>query len=169
MIGIRSPRRRFPASRQGFSLLEVILATAILSASSVMLLGLLSTGERHARQAERRVLGQMLCQSKLDEVLALPALRQNIDREPITGYPEWVCSLKETPTRLPNLSRLHVSVMWVDPARDMKLDDARNKRPTFELVRLLRLPASTKSVPTGDSGSPQEVPVSPVTPAGFPP
>lgn len=147
-------------SRTAFSLLEVIIATAILSASSVMLLGLLSTGERHARQAERRVLGQMLCQSKLDELLAAPLLRHNADREPIDGYPEWVYSLKETPTKLPGLVRWHVSVTRIDPAREAKPLDETAARKTFELVRLQRLPA--KMTPSSPGSTPEPISPSPL-------
>lgn len=123
------------------------MATGILAASAVMLLGLLSTGERHARQAQRRVLGQMLCQSKLDECLAAPLSSAKVDGEPIPGYPDWMCSVKETPTQMPGVVRLEVSVTRVEPGNKVSRPDPSRERKTFELVRLVRRAA--KSPATG--------------------
>lgn len=143
---LRPGERRSRNARRGLSLLEVIIATGILAASSVMLLGILSTGERHARQAQRRVLGQMLCQSKLDECLAGPLIPTSADGDPIPGYPDWMCYVKETPTEMPGIVRLEVSVTRVDSGQEKGQLDPSRERKTFELVRLVRRTAKPQAI-----------------------
>ena len=53
--------------RLGFSLLEVMIATAILSASAMVLLSLISLGTRFGSKAESRIIGLTQAQSILDE------------------------------------------------------------------------------------------------------
>ena len=59
MICRKSPR--------GFSLLEVMIATAILAASAMVLLSLISLGTRFGSKAETRIGGLVQAQSILDE------------------------------------------------------------------------------------------------------
>ena len=59
-----------PARRSGFSLLEVIMATAILLGCLIVLGDLAAVGRRHARDAEDLTTAQWLCQTKLNEILA---------------------------------------------------------------------------------------------------
>ena len=128
-----------PARRcDGFSLLEVIIATAILATSTVLLLGLFSTGERHSRRAETRVLAQMLCQSKLDELLADPALLAIVDGEPLAGYADWTYSVDWTPTDIDGLVRLRVSVSEVATMDRLESTLTAPDRNAFELVRWTR-------------------------------
>ena len=54
-------------SRRGFSLLEVMIATAILAASAMVLLSLISLGTRFGSKAETRIGGLVQAQSILDE------------------------------------------------------------------------------------------------------
>ena len=54
-------------SRRGFSLLEVMIATAILAASAMVLLSLISLGTRFGSKAEARIAGLVQAQSILDE------------------------------------------------------------------------------------------------------
>jgi prepilin-type N-terminal cleavage/methylation domain-containing protein len=54
-------------SRRGFSLLEVMIATAILAASAMVLLSLISLGTRFGSKAEARIGGLVQAQSILDE------------------------------------------------------------------------------------------------------
>jgi len=54
-------------SRRGFSLLEVMIATAILAASAMVLLSLISLGTRFGSKAETRIAGLVQAQSILDE------------------------------------------------------------------------------------------------------
>lgn len=58
---------RLYRSRRGFSLLEVMIATAILAASAMVLLSLISLGTRFGSKAETRIGGLVQAQSILDE------------------------------------------------------------------------------------------------------
>lgn len=140
--------------RSGFSLLEVIIATAILAASGVMLMSMFSTGDRHARRAEKRALAQMLCQSKMDELLANPNQLQPIETQVFQHYPGWIYSVALHPTALEGFVQLSLSVTHIpgtDIGANMALATADmdeqspdltalaplSAQPTFRLVRWL--------------------------------
>ena len=57
----------FDSSRRGFSLLEVMIATAVLAASAMVLLSLISLGTRFGSKAEIRMGALIQAQSILDE------------------------------------------------------------------------------------------------------
>lgn len=96
--------------RHAFSLLEVIIATAILAASAVMLMSLFSTGDRHMAKADERTMAQMLCQSKLDELIADPTQIVPIEADLFRQYPGWISALDVQPTSLDGLAQVTVSV-----------------------------------------------------------
>ncbi|MDZ4782644.1 MAG: prepilin-type N-terminal cleavage/methylation domain-containing protein [Planctomycetia bacterium] len=56
--------------RQGFSLMEVILAIAILASATVLLGELTRFGMRNARIARDLTQAQLLCESKLNELVS---------------------------------------------------------------------------------------------------
>ncbi len=56
--------------RRGFSLLEVLLATGILIGSSIVLMELATIGMQHAASARDRSHAQLICQTKLNEIVA---------------------------------------------------------------------------------------------------
>lgn len=71
----RFPTDRFghsPITRRGFSLLEVILATAILASSAMVLSSLLGLGTKFGSRAEARTEALSDAESLLAEFLALP-------------------------------------------------------------------------------------------------
>lgn len=68
--------RRFascPSRRDGFSLIEMILATAILAASGSALFMLIGQASRFGIRAEEQATALQLAQSLLDETIAMPA------------------------------------------------------------------------------------------------
>ena len=136
--------------RRGFSLLEVIIATAILAASTVMLMSLFSTGDRHARRADERTIAQMLCQSKLDELIVDPSQVIPMKANVFPQYPGWVWSLEVQPTSLEGFVQLRVSVTRIpgmETGANLELASTTTEtttdvsaftipdEPTFELVR----------------------------------
>ena len=72
------------ATRSGFSLLEVMLATAILASSALVLSSLLGLGAKFGSRAEARTEALAQAQSLLDEFLALPS-RQTEQQTELTG------------------------------------------------------------------------------------
>lgn len=139
---------------QGFSLLEVIIATAILAASAVMLMSLFSTGDRHMARADERSIAQMLCQSKLHELIADPGQILPVEADVFRQYPGWVWSLEVQPTAIDGFVYLRVSVTRIPgmetganlelaAAPDEAATDATSlsgipEDPTFELTRFIR-------------------------------
>ncbi len=57
-------------NRDAFSLLEVIIATAVLAASAMVLSSLISLGSKYGNRAEERTLAVSQAESLLDEFLA---------------------------------------------------------------------------------------------------
>ena len=57
------------AVRRGFSLIEVIMATAILMGSAVVLSRLVGLGRTHAQNTEKLAEAQRLCENTLNEIL----------------------------------------------------------------------------------------------------
>ena len=65
----------------GFSLMEVLLATAILLGSVIVIGELIGIGRRHAESARELAKAQLLCQSKMSELLAGAASLEEVDAE----------------------------------------------------------------------------------------
>lgn len=150
--------------RRAFSLLEVIIATAILASSAVLLMSLFSTGDRHAVRADERTIAQMLCQSKLDELLADPSQMVPIQNEVIRQYPGWVWSLDVQETTVEKFVKVTVSMTRIpgmetgadlDLATNTAFDETDEpltldanamsslpKTPTYELTRWMKFDGS---------------------------
>ncbi len=70
-------------TRTGFSLIEVILATAILMGSVIVLARLAGMGREQAHKAALQTTAQQLCENKMNELLlALQPLEQ-VDNQPL--------------------------------------------------------------------------------------
>ena len=85
--------------RRAFSLLEVIVAMAILAGALVVLGELARMGMRNAEIAVQTTRAQLLCESKLAEATAAPELIQAVHRAPLElefdpGEPEWLYSIE---------------------------------------------------------------------------
>jgi hypothetical protein len=78
------------ARRSGFSLLEVLLATSILIGSTIALLELVTISNRHASSAQNLSKSQLICQSKLNEILAGAAPLEAVRSMPVEEDPQWV-------------------------------------------------------------------------------
>jgi len=83
---MRRPRRR---ARRGLSILETMLALAILGGTLAALGELVRTGTRAAKGAEEITIAQLLCENLINEtVVGLRPLNSGSGRFP--DYPEWV-------------------------------------------------------------------------------
>ena len=121
---------------KGFSLLEVIIATAILVGSSMSLLQLLSVGQQHQIRAERRAQAQSICQTIVDEYHSGALEIKRIEREIVRDAPEWVYSVEIQPTAIINVKKVRTSV-W--RANDSRFKNRTNDQPLFEIVRWMRV------------------------------
>ena len=82
MIGATAWMRK----RNGFSLMEIILATAILAASGAALLGLIGQASRFALNAEQRTIALMHAETLLGEYLTTPSMEME---GTVSSAPEW--------------------------------------------------------------------------------
>lgn len=145
--------------RSGYSLLEVILATAILLGSVVVLGELASIGRKHVNSAEKLAAAQLVCETKLNEILAGLSPLESVAETPVESTdfaprgeladdalasseilasetleaaPQWLYSVDVQPLDWPGLVALKVTVT----------EDVEIKRPAhFSIVRWVRDPA----------------------------
>jgi len=143
-----SPRERF--RRTGFSLMEVLLATSLLLGCLVVLGELAAVGRRHAYDAEHLTAAQLICQTKLNEILAGVELVSSVQDQPLEEAPGWVYSVE-----VESLDRLGLASVRVTVSEDLsELDGAANPRPAkqFTLTRWIRDPyQQTTAGPDSDS------------------
>jgi hypothetical protein len=133
--------------RLGVSLLEVLIATAMLFGAVVVLSELAQIGRRHAESTGERVVAQQLCHQKLHEVV-LGILPVAAASGPIEEAPGWVYRVEVEPLQdfeeLEDLVRVHV-VVEQDP-QTPELARRRNLR-SFRITRWLRLPDGSAAAP----------------------
>lgn len=99
----RSPRARSRSARSagrlrapaGFSLLEVILAIAILTASIAVLGELVRVGSRSAQLARDVSQAELLCDSMMSEIVAGLAPTQAVRQAAYPDYPGWLYSIEQ--------------------------------------------------------------------------
>ena len=124
------------ARRDGFSLLEIILALAILCGAMTVLGELSRLGMRNAEYARDVTQAQLLCECKLAEItagLTLPEPAQDVRFEPqdeeTEAESEWLYSVEVNSVGEEGLVEVRVTV-----TKDMPAE----KRPAqFSLVRWL--------------------------------
>jgi len=135
-------------SRSGFSLMEVLLATAILLGSTIVLVELASIGRHHANSAAQLAMAQRLCENKINEILAGVAPLESVESQPLetTAFddllsvgeqtatdPMWLHSVEIVSLDQPALVSVRV-IVW--PAAESDED----RRNAFSLVRWMRSP-----------------------------
>jgi Tfp pilus assembly protein PilV len=101
--------------RGGFSLLEVLLATSILLGAIIVLGELASIGRRSARAALDLSQAQLLCQTKMEELLAGIVPLEPQQNTPVEGEPGWFASVNIKPVAQQGLAALEVTV-WREEA-----------------------------------------------------
>ncbi len=139
-------RRLRRATRRGLSLLEVVLAMAILLVSMVALGQLVGLGLDAANRSRDLTYAQMLCESKMAELVSglvplEPAMDmpvgQYLDQSfSAADFNEWLCTVQIEPDPMqPELLVIGVTV-YRNP-----MDDTTPVE--FTLVRLIRDPSMT--------------------------
>ena len=121
----RSPRR-------GFSLMEVLLATSILLACVVVLAELAEVGRRHIVDVDELTTAQMICQSKLNEIVSGVTPLTAVEAATVAEAPQWVYSVE-----LESLTSFDLVVVRVTVAGQPPEDEVTNQRPkkSFTLTR----------------------------------
>ncbi|MEK6236697.1 MAG: type II secretion system GspH family protein [Planctomycetales bacterium] len=110
--------KRFPR-RSGMSLLEVILAVAILSLAAAGLGELIRGGLRSAEHARLETMAQLMCENKLAEITAglvspEPISGAAVEVDPDAGggvSPRWLYSVELQPVEQEGMVALRVTVI----------------------------------------------------------
>lgn len=118
--------------RPAFSLLEVILALAILTGAVAVVGELVRAGLRNAEIARDATHTQLLCESKMAEIAAGAMPLVNVADVPCETNPQWLYSVRVLPTPLEGLLAVEVTVYSPDPRRALS---------SFRLVRWMQDPS----------------------------
>ena len=118
------------ARRAGFSLLEVLLAMSILLGSIIVLGELARQGRRNATAARDLTRAQLICQSKLNEIIIGVAPLEPVSQVEVEEAPGWLYSVELEPVDLPELDSLKVTVVQDLPGRKEPVE--------FSLTRWVR-------------------------------
>lgn len=112
-------------NRKGFSLLEILLALAILGGSLAVLSQIVGTGGDAARSAKELAMARLLCQSKLAEVLvtATSVMPAAVPATPIPSPDSesdtvFNFAVDVAPAAMDGLLAIRVSVEAVNPEGD---------------------------------------------------
>ena len=129
------------AGEAGFTLLEVILALAILAGAVAVLGEIMAIAGRHGREAQAGVRAQLLASSVMDEILSGMVELIPVSKHPLesTDTVPWVYSVNVETTTITGLSAVEVVV-----EQDLEPQFSPVK---FTLKRWYAVP-STVSTPT---------------------
>ncbi len=149
---------RGPSTRRGFSLLETLLATAILLGAVAVLGELVRQGLRSASAARDLTRAQTLAESLLNEIAIGADEGRPSEKGVFLHEPHWEYTLTRSAASQPGLVELRLQV---------RLDRPHTVRPVrFELVRWVRgevdprltpgteQPLGQPAGPRGGGGSP---------------
>jgi type II secretory pathway pseudopilin PulG len=137
---MRTYPRNVDGLREAYSLLEVILAVAILASSGLLLQATMGQGTRLGLKAEQRTRATELAQSLLDKHLAFAELGERQEQGFFDSAPEWAYRVSvESVDTIPKEVALRRIIVDVLPARAMGARaSTAGSRPTCRLVRWVR-------------------------------
>ena len=144
-------------TRQGISLLEVLIATGLLFGSMIVLSQLAFIGRQHLDRAERRTTAVRLCQYKLGELLAGIEPMEQVADEPLAEDSDWNYSIDIQPLQQLSLVELRVEVV-----RNIQ-DESKKHSPRNRFV-LMRWIYRDRPVLAEEGSLPAGRPFSPTLP-----
>lgn len=132
--------KRSLRNRRGLSLLEVILAMAILGMTLLSIGGLVHLGARQAVQAREMTTAQLLCEGKVAEITAgiLPAEAGGPWPFDLPEHAGWVYYVDLQP--LPQPGMLQMTVLVQENVQTWSYVDPRRVPREFMLVRWIKDP-----------------------------
>ena len=155
-------------TRSAFSLLEIIIATAVLAASAMVLSSLIGLGSKYGNRAEERTIAVSQAESLLDEFLASDLSNQIEESSgELPGIPPRGFRINATPfeigTAISNRAGESMSErsggllrVTVEVFETGGLNVSGDAKPLIVLSRLIRSPQKTSNsvsiaMPMGDS------------------
>jgi prepilin-type N-terminal cleavage/methylation domain-containing protein len=115
--------------RRGYTLLEVLIATAILLLGLTAVLGIVRSIHKRSVAAADLADAQLACQTLLNELLAQQSPIKPVPAQPIAGLPDWNIALAIYPSPQPELYVLHLTARKSDPATKIPVG------VTYQLLR----------------------------------
>jgi prepilin-type N-terminal cleavage/methylation domain-containing protein len=134
-------RRRLRSGRAGFSLLEMMLATAVLLGCVVVLGELAGIGNQHVDDIAGLSLAEVICQSTLNEMLSGAAAVESFEGRAVPEHAGWTVSAEVTSTDRQGVASLRVTAWYEDP-QQVGAEQAPVGKHAFALVRWIRDPYS---------------------------
>jgi hypothetical protein len=129
---------------------------AILLASTLVLVQLLSVGRAHAWKADQVSRAQLLCQTKLNELLAGIAPLESVEDQIFDEDPNWSYSVEVQPLDVAGLVSVRVTVSPVDADTELTQPSA-DSPPGYHLVRWMpQAPLASGNAPP--SAEPTDMP-----------
>ncbi len=130
--------------REGFSLMEVILAMSILLGGVIVLGRLAAIGIKHARDAEDLSTAQLLCETRMNEILSGIIPPEEVREEPLDETSGWVVSTELRPLERPGVVALHVTVgrASISTSSTVFEPESAEKQVSVSLVRWIPDPAA---------------------------
>lgn len=120
----RSPERKSPI-RRGLSLIEVLLAIALLGTSMAMIYQLIGIGYRSAMETQLYTDAAVLVDSKMAEVASGVLGLENVSQMPIEESPDWMYSVQIGESDQPGLLVVTVTVERSDDANPVQISVVR--------------------------------------------
>ena len=108
---LNRPRR---SDRRGLSLLEVVMAVAIMGLAMAIIGNLVRLGSRNAGITKWQSQAQILCDAKMAEVSSGVLPLENIARASISERPEWTYTVEVQDSDLTGLLKVSVTVQPSD-------------------------------------------------------
>ncbi len=130
------PRLKHP----GFSLLEVLVAVAVLAASAVLLAQIASFSRQNIEKLRHRTQAQLLCQSKLSEIVCGAQPLEAVSRQEFADLPGWYFSVEVTPLETEGLVAVIVTTWLEAGTAGTDPGMARPALAEFTLMRWIRDP-----------------------------
>lgn len=133
--------------RDGYSLLEVLIATAILAGAAMVLAGMISTGSRAGVEARTRTIGAGIVASVIDETIALGRYEPEEQEGTIVGDETWAWRLRIEPIPEYGMLRLIAEAKRADGEGADAWSAGGGSAPERGVARLVRWTA----LPSGPS------------------
>lgn len=129
--------------REGFSLLEILLATTILLAAIAVLGQLAQLGLRNAAEASKLARARQLCQNKLEAIVLGIDAAESIKDTPLKEAPDWLYTVALEPIDRDGMVAVRVSVKEDLPEQSRSVE--------FSLVRWLPTEPMAPEAPGGSA------------------
>jgi prepilin-type N-terminal cleavage/methylation domain-containing protein len=136
--------RRSAAAHCGLTLLEVVLALAILAGSATVLSQLVGLSMRAASNGRDLTQAQLLAESIMSEIAAGITRAETFTETRLPNDPDWLASAYVEPAQQPGMIRLTIVV---------RRDTLSLRAARYQLVRWLRDPNLALPVEPADTSS----------------